>query len=818
MNRVFILITLLVALLTAAVQSHAATYSVQATAVEAITAEPLAGASFAIYSAKDSVTPVAAGMTDATGTINQSLAAAGNYTLRISFTGMEEARRIFTVNQEKPDALLGIIAMQPSEQALKEVVVTGRRPVIETAGDKVSYNMDEDPTSQTSSVLEMLRKVPMVTVDGQDNIYINGQQNFKIYLNGKEDPMLSQNASMVLKNLPASSIVKVEVILEPGAKYDAEGVGGILNIVTVGKRSAEGYLTTITAGISNTHANAGVYARTKVRNVTASVDVSYNNTAIGSHIKSDGDLDRYTTLPDGSQSLNKLHIVSTGRNQFLSGTFQLSWEPDTLNLFTLSANGFGAWGTQWSNTLSEFYPQAANPVMQWSNRQHMRNDWTWSTLTVNAGYQHNFDMKGHNIVLSYQYVRGWDSNKRWQTYSDFIGIDMENPLTYDYLNSPTNEHTVQLDYTNPLSKILLLETGAKGIFRRNSSDGYTLDGSSWDNLQNTGTNTVQLSQYQDVAAIYASLSANYKSLSVKGGLRYEYTHMGVRFHTPGYENFSSNLNDLVPNGSISYSFAPGRTLHASYQMRIRRPGVDELNPHRSELFTNIVSAGNPDLTSEINHSLALQYSNFAGVLGWNLRASYSFSDNQIDQFITAEGNQMLMTYLNSGSQKRAGLSGYMRYAPNQKFNCSLNASANYSYFSFKGQDITNHGWTYYLGGDVNYTLPWAIQTNLYGGWSTRSVALQGWRSGFYYYGLSLTRAFLRDDKLKITVSATNFATPKYSFKQYMHSPETTMALNIHVPVWRVGLSVSYTLGSLSSDVKRTSSVIENNDVEVNKKN
>lgn len=812
MKHLFIITAFFVGLLT----GNAATYSVQATAIEAMNAEPLAGASYSIYSARDTVTPLLSGVTDADGVVNQQLEAPGQYTLRITYVGLQEARCAFTCSAEVPAARLGAVALLPSGQVLEEVVVTGKRPIIETSGDKVAYNMDEDPASQTNSVLEMLRKVPMVSVDGNDNIYINGQQNFKIYVNGKEDPMLSQNASMVLKNLPASSVVKVEVILEPGAKYDAEGVAGILNIVTVGKKSAEGYLATLTAGITNRHTNVGAYARTKINKVTASVDVGYSNTAIAADVENNATMDRYTSQPDGSESLNSQSIIQKQKNQFISGTLQLSWEPDTLNLFTLSANSFGIWGRTWFNTFTQYFPVATRPDVLWSNRQNMTGDWTWSSLTVNAGYQHNFDMKGHNIVLSYQYVHGWDTQELWQSIEAQEVID--NSLTYDYSDAPTNEHTVQLDYTNPLSSVLLLETGAKGIFRRNSSDGYTLTGSSWDNLIKDNDNTVKLSQYQDVAAVYASLTARYKGWAVKGGLRYEFTHMGVDFHTPGYDNYSSYLNDWVPNGSVSYTIAPAQTLHASYQMRIRRPSVNELNPHRVVIFPGMEQSGNPDLTSEVNHNVALQYSNFAGRVGWNIRASYSFSDNQIDQLFSQEGDMLHCTYINSGSEKVVGLTGYMRYAPSQKFSFSVNAQANYLYYSFTGQNLKNHGWMYGLGGDVNYTMPWAIQANAYGGWQTRAVNVQGWRSGYYYYGLSFSRAFLKGDKLKLTVSTQNFATPTFTFKQYMNTGNSCVFMGMHAKAWSVGLSVSYTLGSMSTDVKRTSTSIQNTDVEVNKKN
>ena len=445
--------------------------------------------------------------------------------------------------------------------------------MIEATGDKVSYNLTEDPSTQTHTVLEMLRKVPMVTVDAQDNIMINGQSNFKIYLNGKEDPMLSQNASTILKSLPASAIKRIEVIMDPGAKYDAEGVGGILNIITETQASTDGQMATLQLGAGPYNGNASVYGIMKHNKVTASVDVSYyrnfgNRTNDASIIRENFSAENPSTIDQESKMSNS--------NSFLQGDVHLSWEPNEKNLFTASASGYGGWGRQNFDGTSDIYGKGSALLSHTASR--IRGKWSWGSVTANTGYQHNFNAEGHNIILSYQYVHGLHKNKQYNTTLESNEPGYV-PCMYDYTNSPTNEHTAQLDYTNPISKYFTLEAGAKGIFRRNSSDGYTMNGPDWDNLVMAEHNDVDLKQNQDVAAGYASYSGTFGKFGLKAGLRYEYTRMSVKFKTPGYDNFSTNLNDWVPNASISYSFTPMQNLYASYQQRIRRPGVDELNPH-----------------------------------------------------------------------------------------------------------------------------------------------------------------------------------------------------------------------------------------------
>ena len=157
-------------------------------------------------------------------------------------------------DRELPDSVAGAMY-----EDLDEFVVTAEKPIIKSDGAKLTYDVEEDITSKGTTALDMLRKVPMVSVDGQDNIRINGQENFKIYVNGKEDAFLSANYQKVLKAMPAESISKVEVITDPDAKYDAEGTAGILNLITERSRKDEGYSGSLTANFSRLNAGASAF-------------------------------------------------------------------------------------------------------------------------------------------------------------------------------------------------------------------------------------------------------------------------------------------------------------------------------------------------------------------------------------------------------------------------------------------------------------------------------------------------------------------------------------------------------------------------------
>lgn len=178
----------------------------------------------------DSIHPVAAGVTDTLGVWSGNIAKAGTYRLQLEVIGSAVAVKNFTISDAAPVADLGTMTSGINE--LSEVVVTAQRPIITKEIDRIGYDVKADATAQTLTVREVLRRVPMVSVDGEGNIKVNGSSNFKVFKNGRPSNSLSKNAKDIFDALPAASIKRIEVITEPGAKYDAEGIGAILNIVT----------------------------------------------------------------------------------------------------------------------------------------------------------------------------------------------------------------------------------------------------------------------------------------------------------------------------------------------------------------------------------------------------------------------------------------------------------------------------------------------------------------------------------------------------------------------------------------------------------
>lgn len=257
--------TVVTPLLFAATETTAQTakrFVVKGVVADAATKEGEQYATMKITSQTDSTSTAALAVSEADGTFSMTLKKAGSYRLFVNAMGKQPIVRNFIVSDSEPTVSLDTLYIKEASHVLGAVEIVAQKPLVKADIDKITYDIEEDPDSKTNNILEMLRKVPMVTVDGDGNIKVNGSSGFKVYVNGRSNSMMSNNPKEVLKSMPASSIKKVEVITNPGPKYDAEGVGGILNIVTVGK-GIEGYTVTTNAGVSNTDVDAGMYATVK---------------------------------------------------------------------------------------------------------------------------------------------------------------------------------------------------------------------------------------------------------------------------------------------------------------------------------------------------------------------------------------------------------------------------------------------------------------------------------------------------------------------------------------------------------------------------
>lgn len=503
-------------------------------------------------------------VTKSDGRFTVSLAEKGKYRLTVSSMGRADIVKDFTLEAGKPAVDLGKMPIHDATNVLAGVEVTAQKPLVTADIDKIGYDVESDPDSKTNTVIEMLRKVPMVTVDGEDNIKVNGSSSFKVYVNGRPNNMMSNNPSEVLKSMPANTIKKIEVITNPGPKYDAEGVGGILNIVTVGS-GFEGYTATVSANGSNTGVGGGLFGTVKVGKLTVSARYNYNhNSQPRSYSGST------LTVTDENPSSASANIESEGssksRSNFQSGSLEASYEIDTLNLVTAS---FGLWGNNYSSrgTSSTVGTSPLDGGGLYSNSMpsHSRN--SWFSIEGSVDYQRLFKVKDRMLTFSYRISTDPETSDSYTDYDDMDAVaDWQDYLQrlenqHNDGSQRTTEHTFQLDYTTPIGKLHTLEAGAKYILRNNSSenDRYTMAATATGDYEFDEDHSSHYRHNNDIIAAYLGYGLKWKKLSGRLGLRYEHTIQDVKYLLGRGDDFRKDFDDLVPSASIGYRLTTRRT-------------------------------------------------------------------------------------------------------------------------------------------------------------------------------------------------------------------------------------------------------------------
>lgn len=703
----------------------------------------------------------------------------------------------------------------PSYEMLDEVVIQVEKPVVQSDGAKTTYNVDSDPSAGSSTALDILKKVPMVSVDGEGKVRLNGESNFKFQLNGQENPMLSQYADKILQGMPATAIVKIEVITEPGATQDAEGAAGIINIITERAKSQDGYSGNIRLGMNSQSLGPSLYAILKNRNVTLSANVDYQWGWNG--MKNVQQATTHYLTEDNPGYLN-FETSQTGKFQYVGASLNMSWEPNVRNLFNVSSN-------------VSFIDGSSNNLLNSNTRFNERGNVLWSflqngnaalnmlNLSASTSYRHNFSLDSKNyLIISYLLNFGINrlSINQWLEESlDYDALDL-----FNYRNSKAinRGQTVQLDYAKGWNEDKhLIEVGAKGIFRFNSALSGQKSAEFEEELNTTPGIQTYIMQPQNIYAGYASYTGKFGNLTGVAGLRYEHTLMGVDYRPSSPANFRTHLNDWVPNAAITYNFTGMSNLRIGYQMRISRPSIDQVNPFRLSLSPFQEQTGNPDLTSERSNKVSLTYSNFGRIFGGNIGLEYTTINNAISNVTYLENRQfqnvLVSTFANIGKKNSGALSGFLNWNIISKMSLSINGRLAYDFMKAPSMNVKNQGWTGNIGGAWNYTVADKYKFSAYGQWFARRIDLQGNSSGFYYYGLSASRDFLKDNSLNISVSANNFCQKSMSFKSHISSSDMiTDSKWTNMRAWNVGFSISWKFGALNTQVKKTGVEIDNNDI------
>ena len=729
--------------------------------------------------------PVAMFLTKEDGQFSQEVKGKGNFDIVFSSVGKEDLKKSVTL-ENSGDLDLGTLYMKENATMLKGVEVIAQKPLVKMDVDKMSYNVAEDEDSKSNTVLDMLRKVPMVTVDGQDNISVNGSSSFKVYVDGMPNAMFSSNPSMVFKSMPATAVKNIEVLTNPGAKYDAEGATGVLNIVMnkmdpQAAQSMNGYNGTIRLNGGNRQLGASAFLSGQQGKLSYSTNVMTSYVTPGN-----------TTTETRQIQDNGASQIQTTENDVkvpvTMGSLTLGYQIDDKSVLNLTAQ---------VNTLTMKSKGTALTLMggygndfSFGGTTDMKN--SRASFSGSLDYQHFFN-KEHTQSLALTYQLDYSPATTEMTYnfgttSEFID------LTNRYSNNEdkTTNHIFQVDYTMPLGTGQTLSFGSKLQFHDATSDAkyylkdvYDPSSSSEYEYKNT------------ILAGYGEYATNFNKIGFKAGLRYEHTWQDVAYRLGNGENFKKDYGCLVPTTSLQYNLGMGSNLGLTYNMRISRPGITYLNPYIDKTDPIALTYGNPELDVEKNHNISLVYNMFTAKLMINLNLHHNFVDNAISQYSFYDTNNLLNnTYGNVVKRHQTGLSGYVNYLLAKDTRIFFNGGLNYTDLRSDALAQSNNGWTANAMVGLQQTLPLDLKLSLFAITSTKSYTLQGWTGGFNLLSTSLSKSLLKD-KLNLSVSGSLGLNKNgnINIDSESRGKNFTSYTIAKVPISGVTFTVSYTFGN-----------------------
>ena len=778
--------------------------------------EPAAVLQF--FKSSDREKPIAFTTTDVDGNFTQVLTGAGEYIASYSNVGRKTVNRLFTISgQERLN--LGEILVQDDVQVLDAGKVTALRTLVKMDVDKMTYKVEDDVDSKTSTVLEMLRKVPMVSVDGEDNITVNGNSSFQVLVDGKPNVMISSNPSQVFKSMPASAVKDIQVITNPGVKYDAEGVGGVLNITTnrsqtggAGMPNMDGYNATIGLNGSSRFDNGygyglrsfvsgqnGKFTYSANVNLNRSITSGTTSTSTQSQLDKAGNVLSATTNSSSNSGNNIMGMASV----------DLGYEIDALRLVSASFGMMMMNNNSLNDQLTEMVLGNV-PAFNYSSSMEGKN--TMKSITASVDYQRNFaNNPDRSFVFSYQL-----SSRPMDSYSmtKFNGTSLfDNTDRYSDGITNTIQNTFQVDYSDKWGAVVF-NAGAKYIGRMNKSDQDQFFYLNDDWVRNEFS-SVNYRNSNNIAAAYTQFSYGAGNFSFKAGVRYEHTFQSIYYLDGSDKSINVNYGDLVPTASVQYNITMQQNIGLSYNMRIRRPGISFLDPYVDVSDPTRKSYGNSDLRTEKAHTINLVYNYFTNGLMLNVTLRDTYSNNGISNYSFYDEQGVLnTTYGNILKNNTLGANVYANINLGSTTRIMFNGSVGYSTMENPLLDLRNDGFNGMAMVGLQQTLPLDLRlsANLMANSGRKTV--DGWATGMSMAMCSLTKTFL-DDKLSVALSGTIPVAKDFKMvmENHMAGPDYKVDSRNEMPMSQVSLNITWSFGNKKAvRIKRARTSISNDDL------
>jgi outer membrane receptor protein involved in Fe transport len=760
-------------------QKSSVTGRITAIILDSLTKKPIDYATVSLVSVKTSKS-VNGGVTDEKGKVTLQNVAPDSYKFMIGFMGYKTKTVTVTTTPAKPDNNLGTIYISSTENALADVQVTATKAVIENKIDRMVYNAEADGTNAGGDATDVMRKVPMLSVDINGNVQLRGGA-VRVLINGKPSGTMASSVADALKMIPAEQIKSVEVITSPSAKYDAEGSGGIINIITK-KSNAQGVSGTVNTSVG-TRQNNGSF------NLTAKTGRLSVNTSLGTNLAYAQNsrvviLNQTRLNSGGLNSVAQDGYSKWSRNGY-NGSLGLDYDFNAYNNISTTAK---------FNNFSNGGPGAANYLINGLAATNISDmDMTFSNLDWNVDYRKTSKKEGEEFSISAQLSTG-----RTPTSFSNILTSAAFPSGVQTISNNTgknNEYTFQSDYSYPFTKATVLEVGAKAILRDIKSQ-FDVAAQDFDYSQN-------------VASAYGVISFDLtKKLKFKGGVRAEYTSIDFNTQNSGLQK--NDYFNLFPSAIISQALKGSATLKLSYNRRLQRPGQSYLNPFRNESDQFNIMQGNPQLNPELSDNFELGYNTYIKGSIINASVFYRRTGGVIESSISPISengtNKTLTSYINVGTAQTYGMNVFASYNPKPKWTLMTNIGLNtYEVTNTLLNVNTGTFLNYNIFGRSAYGFGKGYNFELFGVVNSPRRTYQGKTDAMVFYGASVKKEILKK-KGSIGINTLNPFSRDLHIQTVNNSVTAAgtvfQSSNIYYPLRSFGVNFSYSFGKLKFTDKK----------------
>ncbi len=782
--------------------------SVTGKIVDSIAKSPLEYATISLF-AEGNKTPINGTTSNSQGQFTLAGLKPGKYEILIESIGYlsKSIGNIILVKTSKLD--LGDIRLSKSRKELESVTVIAPTGLVENKIDKMVYNAEKDLTSQGGVATDVLKKVPQISVDVDGNVELAGSTSIRFLINGKPSTAFGNNIADVLQSIPASQIKSIEVITNPGARYDAEGLGGIINIILKSTKAN---------GI-----NGSVSLTAGTRNENGSINFNARHGNLGLNAFVSGNLRLLSTVPSTSDRLStdtgsKMNVLLHQDGEFefkrhgYQAGFGFDWTYKKNNNFTgsLTYNNFGnnGNGTINQSQIEKEAGSGGNIISEITTTNPSTNSFLFESLDINLGYKRSFKKEdqslefqanssfGHNTInsSSYQLMQPQDSL--------FFGTNSYNP-------GKETQTEIKLDYTQPFGKDIRLGVGGKLTVRDISSNStvnsYSPVGQdySYDSALSNWL-TYDLKVY----AAYAEISLPVgKLFDAKIGARYERTDINSYFSNAQSQVTTPGYNTFVPSIFLLKKIGENQTIKLNYSKRINRPDYRELNPFINTTDPKNITSGDPYLRPEIQHRIELSYNrNFNEAGSVMLTAYYRSSNDDIQPFIvyyptlpvgdTVYTNISVSTARNIGLEQDLGLSLFSDLHPTR----ALGIRTNFFMFERHTTNIIDTGYNsssfnYRININLSYMFKNNFSAEFFGSFNSPRNEVQGKYPSFTMYSFAI-RKQIWDKKGSIALTATNPFNEYVNQETILYGPNFTTNSLRKVPFRQISINFTWKFGKL----------------------